>query len=180
MKHTLWVAAIFTSLFLLLGCEKFKEKRFSSTIPYDIEIDLAEGESTTIDITGQLSSMINKELEKVKDNIKGYELVSIEYKIFEFWGATPNTFNGSIGFGNANSTGSGTTYTFNDIDLQAGDDNPNRIKMSLNSQDIAKIQQYFLDTNGLKLYLIGNTTETPVHFIMQVVVNIDAIAEVKN
>lgn len=179
MKPTLWFAAIISSLIILSGCEKFKEKRFSTTIPYDIEIDLAEGESTTIDVTGQLTSMINSELEKVKDEIKSYELVSIEYKIFEFWGASPNAFTGNIGFGNANSTGPGANYAFNDIDLQAGNDNPNRVKMNLNSQDIAKIQQYFLDTNGLKLYLTGNASQTPVHFIMQVVVNVDAIAEVK-
>lgn len=179
MKQILWIAAIFSSLFILSGCEKFKEKRFSTTIPYDIEINLEEGETTVVDVTGQLSSMINKELEKVKDNIKSYELVSIEYKIFEFWGATPNSFTGNIGFGNANSTAPGSSYEFSGIDLQAGNDNPNRVKMNFNSQDIAKIQQYFLDTNGLKLYLTGNTTEVPVHFVMQVVVNVDAIAEVK-
>lgn len=179
MKHIFSAVFLVFMLLVFSGCDKMKEKRFSTTIPYDIEIDLAEGESTVIDVNGQLTSMINAELEKVKDNIKSYELKSIEYKIFEFWGASPNAFNGSIGFGNANSIAPGVDYEFNDIDLQAGNDNPNRVKLNLNSQDIAKIQQYFLDTNGLRLYLTGNTTQTPVHFIMQIVVNVDAIAEVK-
>ncbi|MBX7050863.1 MAG: hypothetical protein K1X54_02395 [Flavobacteriales bacterium] len=163
----------------LSSCDKFKEKRFSTTIPYDFVVEIPADGSTVVDLTGDVTSMINKELEKVKDKIKRYELVSVDYKIWEFYGASPNTFSGSVGFGNANATSAGLTYEFNGIDLQVNSDNPDRVKMNLNSQDIANIQQYFMDTNGLKMFFKGDVDQAPCHFIMQIVVNIDAIAEVK-
>ncbi len=165
--------------FLLSGCDKFNEKRFSTTIPFNFTVEITENDSTQIDLSGEVTAMINAELEKVKDKIKRYELVSINYKIWEFYGATPNTFTGSVGFGNANATSPGVLYEYSGIDLQAGNDNQNHVKMNLNSQDIARIQQYFLDTNGLRMFLIGSVDQKPVHFVMQIVVNVDAIAETK-
>lgn len=163
----------------LSSCDKLKEKRFSTTIPYDFVVEIPTDGSTAILIDSDITSMINTELEKVKDKIKRYELVSIQYKIWEFYGASPNTFTGKVGFGNANATTPGVLYEFNGIDLQANSDNPNLIKMNLNSQDIASVQQYFLDTNGLKMFFEGDVDQAPCHFIMQITVNIDAIAEVK-
>lgn len=163
----------------LSSCEKFKEKRFSTTIPYDFVVEIPADGSTVVDLSGDVTSMINAELEKVKDKIKRYELVSITYKIWEFYGATPNTFTGKVGFGNANATEPGLLYEYNGIDLQVNSDNPDQVKMNLNSQDIANIQQYFMDTNGLKMFFSGDVDQAPCHFIMQIVVNVDAIAEVK-
>jgi hypothetical protein len=179
MKRFYTLLFLSSAILFFAGCDKFKEKRFSTTIPYAFEVDITENGETTIGLTGELTSLINEELNKVKDDIKSYELVSITYKIWEYYPAGPNTFTGTIGFGNANSTQAGVTYTYNDIDLQAGNDNPSQVNMNLNSQDIERIQQYFLDTNGLKLYLNGSVTNKPVHFKLQVVVNIDAIAEVE-
>ncbi len=174
------LAALFCLIALIVsGCNKFKEKRFSTTIPYNFTVEITENGSTTVDLTGDITAMINAELEKVKDKIKRYELVSINYKIWEFYGATPNTFTGSIGFGNANAINPGVSYAYSGIDLQAGNDNANHVKMNLNSQDIARIQQYFLDTNGLRMFFTGAVDQKPVHFVMQIVVNVDAIAETK-
>ena len=179
MKQISVVMLFAVATIFLTGCDKLKEKRFSTTIPYALEVDITETGDMSVDISGEITSLINEELNKVKDEIKNYELVSITYKICEFYGVTPNTFNGSIGFGNANSSEAGVLYAYNDIDLQAGNDNPNQVNMNLNSQDISRIQQYFMDTNGLKLYLKGDVANKPVHFKLQIIVNVDAIAEVK-
>lgn len=179
MKQVRLVLMLSIAILLLSGCDKLKEKRFSTTIPYDFEVEITEGVSTQVDMSGELTSLINEELNKVKEDIQRYELVSIEYKIWEFYGNTPNTFAGTLGFGNANATEPGVIHEYNDIDLQAGSDSQNRVKMNLNSQDIARIQQYFMDTNGMKMFFKGDVTSAPVHFKMQLVVNIDAIAEVE-
>ncbi len=166
-------------ILFLSSCSKFKEKRFSTTIPYEFEVEITDADSTFIDLSGSLTSMVNKELEKVKDKIKRYELVSITYKVWEFYGTTPNTFTGSIGFGNANAIEPGIKYDYTGIDLQENANNPAQVKMNLNSQDISAVQQYFMDTNGLRMFFTGDVDQKPVHFVMQIVVNIDAIAEVK-
>jgi hypothetical protein len=36
-----------------------------------------------------------------------------------------------------------------------------------------------MDTNGLRMFFTGDVDQKPVHFVMELVVNIDAIAEVK-
>jgi hypothetical protein len=47
------------------------------------------------------------------------------------------------------------------------------------SAEVANIQQYFLDTNGMKIFLKGLVSQTPVHFKFYLQVDVDAIAEVK-
>jgi hypothetical protein len=179
MKSTAVLFLASCIIFFSTGCDKLKEKRYSTTIPYEFVVEITSDDTTVIDMTGELTSMINTELEKVKDKIKRYELVSMEYKIWEFYGEQPNTFTGTMGFGNANANSAGVIHQFSGIDLKSGNDNPDRVEMNLNSQDIERLQQYFLDTNGLRMFFAGNVDQKPVHFKMQVVVNIDAIAESK-
>ena len=171
---------IFTLAILVFSsCSKFKEKRFSTTIPYEFEVEITDSDTTFINLEGSLTSMVNKELEKVKDKIKRYELVSVTYKIWEFYGATPNTFTGTIGFGNANAIEAGVKHSITGIDLEINANDPDQVKLNLNSQDISSIQQYFMDTNGLRMFFTGDVDQKPVHFVIELVVNIDAIAEVK-
>ncbi|MDZ4824458.1 MAG: hypothetical protein SH856_13445 [Flavobacteriales bacterium] len=172
------VAAILTLMFA--SCDKFRDKRYSTHIIADFECSVTDnGGTLDIDISETLTSMINEELEAVKDKIKSYELISIKYKIWEYVGDASATFVGSLGIGNLSSTLPGVSYEFNDISLQAGNDDTAHVLMSLNSSEIDKIEQYFLDTDGLKLFLEGNVTHVPMSFILQVVVDIDAIAEEK-
>ena len=180
MKTIRLALAAVAFLFLFSGCEKFNEKRFSTTVYLDFEINKSDTDPVIVDFDDDLTALSNEDLEEVKDKIKSYELVSITYKIWEFYGASDAaTFNGSLGIGNVNMTTPGVSYTFNDISLKAGNDNPDQVLMQFNSQEIDKIQQYFLDTDGLRLFLDGNVSEVPVHFKVAVTVNIDAIAEVK-
>lgn len=164
---------------LFSGCDKMKDKRFSTTIPLVFEIDKAEGAELVVDLEDDLTALINEELNSVKGSIKSYELVSIKYKIWEFWGVEETTFSGSLGIGNKTSTVPGVEYTFSEVSIKAGNDNPNQVTMNFNSQSIDRIQQYFLDTDGLRLYLNGSTSHAPIHFKLAVEVNVDAIAEVE-
>jgi hypothetical protein len=53
------------------------------------------------------------------------------------------------------------------------------VKIDFVSAEVANIQQYFLDTNGMKIFLKGLVSQTPVHFKFYLQVDVDAIAEVK-
>jgi hypothetical protein len=179
MKHISIVCLSLLTMFLLAGCDKFKEKRFSTTIPIVFEIDKAEGADLIVNMDDEITALINEKLSEVQEEIKSYELVSIEYKIWEFWGVEATTFSGSLGIGNANATSPGVEYAFNDISIMDGSNDPAQVTMNFNSQSIDKIQQYFLDTNGLRLFLSGQTSHAPIHFKIAIEVNIDAIAEVE-
>jgi hypothetical protein len=166
-------------LFLFSGCDKLKDKRFSTTIPIVFEIDKPEGGELVVDLDDDITAMINEELNQVKEQIKSYELVSVEYKIWEFWGVEETTFNGMLGIGNVNSTTPGVEYSFNDVSIKAGSEDPAQVTMNFNSQSIDKIQQYFMDTDGLRIFLNGSTSHAPIHFKLAIEINIDAIAEVE-
>ncbi len=163
------------------SCGKFSDKRFSTTIPLVFEISKADSNTTVLDMEQTLTALINANLNEVKDKIKSYELKSITYKIWEYYGSNnPVNLIGSVGFGNVNMSNPGVTYEFNDISLEAGNSNADQVPVSLNSQDIERIQQYFLDTDGLRLWIDGNVSEVPVHFKIAFTVSVDAIAEVKD
>lgn len=180
MKTIRIIAVLLALIPFLSGCDKFNDKRFSTTIPLSFRVEKSDSDPVVVDMDSTLTALINSSLNDVKDNIKSYEFVSITYKVWEYAGAAGNVFDGSLGFGNVNMTAPGVNYEFNDISLEASNSNPNQTFMSFNSQDIDKIQQYFLDTNGLRLWLDGSVSDVPVTFVVAITVNIDAIAEVKD
>jgi hypothetical protein len=179
MKSTFNLCIALFTLMALSGCDKFKDQRFSTTIPLVFEVDKAEGGELIVEMDEEITALLNEELYAVRENIKSYELVSIKYKIWEFWGVEQTTFNGSLGIGKKNSTMPGVQYAFSDLNIMEGDANPAQVTMTFSAQDIEKIQQYFMDTNGLSVFLNGSTSNAPIHFKLAIEVNIDAIAEVE-
>jgi hypothetical protein len=182
MKAISFFFAIVIATVLFSSCDQFDEKRFSTTIPYTFEVSATtdnNGEAT-IDLNGLIDALeLNANLAEVKDKIQRYELIDIKYKVFEYYDSPATTLNGSIGFGNKNMTEAGTTFLLNDISLQSSMDNADPVKIDFVSAEVANIQQYFFDTNGMKLFLKGLVSQTPVHFKFYLQVDIDAIAEVK-
>ena len=182
MKAISFFFAAVIGTVLFSSCDQFNEKRFSTTIPYTFDVSATtdnNGEAT-IDLNGLIDALdLNAQLKEVQDNIQRYELVAIKYKVFEYYDSPATTFNGSIGFGNKNMTEAGTTFLLNDVSLQSSMDASEPVKIDFVSAEIANIQQYFLDTNGMKLFFKGLVSQTPVHFKLYVQVDVDAIAEVK-
>jgi hypothetical protein len=182
MRASYFFFAAIISTVLFTSCDKFDEKRFSTTIPYTFEVSATtdnNGEAT-IDLNGLIDALdLNANLKEVQDKIQRYELVAIKYKVFEYYDSPATTLNGSIGFGNKNMTEPGTTFLLNDISLQSSMDAPEPVKIDFVSAEVANIQQYFLDTNGMKIFLKGLVSQTPVHFKFYLQVDVDAIAEVK-
>ncbi len=182
MKASYFFFAATISTVLFTSCDKFDEKRFSTTIPYTFEVSATtdnNGEAT-IDLNGLIDALeLNANLKEVQDKIQRYELVAIKYKVFEYYDSPATTLNGSIGFGNKNMTEAGTTFLLNDISLQSSMDAVEPVKIDFVNAEIANIQQYFLDTNGMKLFLKGLVSKTSVHFKFYLQVDVDAIAEVK-
>jgi len=66
------------------------------------------------------------------------------------------------------------------VSLQAINDDPEYRTLEKTEQDIDKIEQYFLDTNGLTLFLDGAVTHQPMFFKLDVWVDVKALAEVKD
>ncbi len=177
---TLLIGLAFLTLFS--GCEKFEDKKFSTTIEvrFPVQAQSDNNGSFVVDLSNLADVMAtNVDLAKVKENIKRYELVGIKYKIFEYWDSPNTTFNGSIGFGNKYMTQPGTEFLLPSFNLQESMVQTELSKMEFSSADIAKIQQYFTDSNELKVFFKGTLSETPSNFNLYLQIDIDAIAEVE-
>jgi hypothetical protein len=177
---TLLIGLAFLTLFS--GCEKFEDKKFSTTIEvrFPVQAQSDNNGSFVVDLSNLADVMAtNVDLAKVKENIKRYELVGIKYKIFEYWDSPNTTFNGSIGFGNKDMTQPGTEFLLPSFNLQESMVQTELSKMEFSSADIAKIQQYFTDSNELKVFFKGTLSETPSNFNLYLQIDIDAIAEVE-
>lgn len=177
---TLLISLAFLTLFS--GCEKFEDKKFSTTIEvrFPVQAQSDNNGSFVVDLSNLADVMAtNADLAKVKDNIKRYELVGIKYKIFEYWDSPNTTFNGSIGFGNKDMTQPGTELLLPSFNLQESMLQTELSKMEFSSAEVAKIQQYFTDSNALKVFFKGTLSETPANFNLYLQIDIDAIAEVE-
>lgn len=147
-------------------------------IPVDVTTE--NNGAITIDLN-QLADVLatNANLSEVKEKIKRYELVGIKYKVFEYWNAPTATFNGTIGFGNKNMTTPGLGYSLSNLSLQESMNATELTKIDFQNNDLEKIQQYFIDTNALKIFLQGEISETPSKFVLYLQVDVDAVAEVE-
>lgn len=177
-------ALVFTFLFLSIftSCEKFEDKKFSTTIEvrFPVQAQSDNNGSYVIDLSNLADVLAtNPDLAQVKENIKRYELVGIKYKIFEYWDSPSTTFNGSLGFGNKEMTQPGTEFPLPSFNLQESMAQTQLSKMEFSSADVAKIQQYFIDSDALKIFFKGTLSETPANFNLYLQIDIDAIAEVE-
>ncbi len=182
MKSLLSLILGVTFLLLFTGCEKFKDQKFSTTIEvrFPVQAQADNNGSFVVDLSDIADVLANnQDLAKVKDNIKRYELVGIKYKIFEYWNGPNTTFNGSIGFGSKEMATAGTEFLIPSLNLQESMTQTELSKIEFSSAETAKIQQYFTDSDALKIFFKGTLSETPANFNLYMQIDIDAIAEVE-
>jgi hypothetical protein len=66
------------------------------------------------------------------------------------------------------------------LSLQSSNDDPEYRVFEKTQQDIDKIEQYFLDTDGLTLFLDGTVTHQPMTFKLDIWVDVKALAEIED
>jgi uncharacterized protein YcfL len=182
MKLKLMLSMAVIAALSLSSCEKFSDKKFSTTIPVIIEVNAPEAtsEGIAIDLTNIADVLAtNADLAEVQGKIKSYELVQIKYKVYEYYNAPETNFSGTLGFGNKNAETAMTTHALTDFNLKTSMDATDKSVISFTTDDAAKIAQYFKETNALKVFLNGNLSQGPAVFKMYLEVDIDAIAEVE-
>lgn len=169
------VSSLFTS------CEKLTEQRFGTSFSYDFVVDMQNTEQPyTIDLTSILDVLQkNAELAQHADHIKSFELVEVKYKVYEYYDSPTNLFTGYLGMGSSNASTPDVRQGLTDFSLQGSMDATNPERITFSAEDVKKINDYFMQTKSLKLFLNGTTTETPARFKLNVQVDVDAVAEVK-
>jgi hypothetical protein len=177
--YTLAFGLLITMMFS--SCEKLTEQRFSTSFSYDFVVDMQNAEQPySIDITSVLDVLQkNPELAQHADHIKKFELVQVKYKVYEYFDSPTNLFSGYIGMGSTNTNSADVRQDIIDFSLQSSMLATEHERISFSADDVKKINDYFMQTKSLKLFLNGVTTETPARFKLNVIVDVDAIAEIK-
>ena len=174
------LASALAILFLLLGlssCDKVNEKSFSVQLVKDFTIDLAEGE-TSFSSEEVISTLSNADLEEVKENIKGYSVKSLSYKVWEYAGPEMATMEADIKFERSTDPTDLVEYNIPNAliaDLNATEE---RTAIDFNQNQLDKLSQYLLAGDELNIKSLGLVSEAPIHLVLQVVMEVEATAEV--
>jgi hypothetical protein len=171
----LLICSFFTS------CEKITQQRFGTTFSYDFVVDMQNAEQPfTIDLTEVLDVLQkNEELAQHADHIKSFELVQVKYKIFEYYDSPTNIFTGFVGMGASDANTADVRKDITNLSLQASMDASEHERITFSADEVKKINDYFMQTKSLKIFLNGATTESPARFKLNVQVDVDAVAEFK-
>jgi hypothetical protein len=171
----------FVLVTLFSSCDKFNEKSFSASFHKEFLVTVSEEDGAmTIDLEKIMSALDNSDIEKYKESIKSYELINIRYKVWEYAGDPGATFTGNLGVGNALTDVPGVLLAMEGLSLQSSNDDPEYRQFEKTEQDIDKIEQYFLDTDGLTLFLDGTVTHQPMSFKLDIWVDVKALAEIED
>lgn len=175
----LFLAVCIISLFS--GCAKLKEVTLDKTVTMNFEVDLQADDPLELDLL-EVLEVATGNLEEYKDAIKSYKIRDVRYKIWEFWThetADDVILNGDLKIGSLTGNAPGVFYNLTDYSLLAASEDPSHTKFNFSGSDVKKIEQYLLGTNGLKIWLNGSVSSVPVHFKLQVVVDLSVTAEKK-
>lgn len=158
---------------LAAGCGK-REVRKSATLNLDLEVEANTDSALTFQSEGILRTLTNAGIAEVKDDISRYELQSIKYSLWELYGNDSCEFSGSLGIRKIGDAASTVYYSYNNFDFE-----PLQEKITIPFTDAEKqrIQDFLLSGDGLEFVLEGNLSHKPIHFVMNIELNVDALAE---
>lgn len=170
----LFVPILFTS------CDKLSERRFSTTLIKNFEVDLTDDNDHTFSEEAILTSLDNEDLALVQEAILRYEIVAVKYKIWEFAGTETATIEGELKITSPDDPTNAAILGLEETNLSELNSEENHREWDLSSADQDKIKSIFLEHNEVSVSGVGNVSEVPAHFVLQIVMDVDAIAEVED
>lgn len=168
------ITVILIALVLITaGCGK-REVRKSATLNLDLEVDANTDSALTFQTAGLLRTISNAGIAEVKDEISRYEVQSIKYSIWELYGNDSCEFSGSLGIRNIGDASSAVYYSYNNFGFEPLQE---KISIPFTDAERARLQDFLLSADGLEFVLEGSLSHKPIHFVMNIELNVDAIAE---
>lgn len=168
------IACLFIAVALVAsGCGK-REVRKSATLNLDFEVDANTDSALTFQTAGVLRTITNAGIAEVKDDISRYELQSIKYSFWELYGNDSCEFSGTLGIRKIGDAASTVYYSYNNFDFEPLQE---KVTIPFTDDDQRKLEDFLLSVDGLEFVLEGNLSHKPIHFVMNIELNVDALAE---
>lgn len=155
------------------GCNK-RDIRKSATLNLDFEIDANGDSARTFQMSSVMRATDNAAIAEIKEEIDRYEIRSIKYSIWELYGNDSCQFTGTLKVRKVGDAASEVYYSYNNF---AFDVIERKIEIPFSDSDRKRIEDFLLVSDELEFVLEGTLTHQPLHFVMNVELNIDALAE---
>ncbi len=162
---------------LLSGCssgDSGEKEPVNFTVQLPAQFTIEESStSTDVDINEVilLDATTNTEIQQNQSTIDNYTISDITFSVVDYNSSLPDEiyFNGTIGFGSISSTQPGSTCPASNVNIThfAG---TGSFKINLCSSLSSNIEQLLEADNGLKIWLTGQLTKTPVSFKLNVLI----------
>lgn len=171
MKQILILCAMV--LVVASACNK-RDVRKSATLNLDFEVEANSDSTLSFSKSALLNVLDNSAIAAIKDDIDHYEIQSIKYSIWELYGNDSCAFTGALRIQKIGNPASEVYYSYNNF----GFENPEtKIEIPFSESDKKTIEGFLLDQNGLLFKLGGALSHKPIHFVLNVEINVDALAE---
>jgi hypothetical protein len=158
---------------VVTGCGK-REVRKSATLNLDFEVEANTDSALVFQTAGMLSTITNASIAEVKEEISRYEIKSIKYSIWELYGNDSCVFNGTLRIGKIGDASSAVYYSYNNFGFEPVQE---KIDIPFSDNERVRLEDFLLSADGLEFVLGGSLSHKPIHFVMNIELNVDVLAE---
>ncbi|MBI1267111.1 MAG: hypothetical protein GC193_06725 [Cryomorphaceae bacterium] len=164
---------------LLTSCNETTEKGFNAQYIHNFTVDIPAGATEATFSQEELIDVLsNVDISEVQDKITRLEFREIQYKVWEFGGDQGSKVSGSIKV-NANDDSNIFNFAIAEDSLVVL--NLEQAHRFITVDDASKeaIATALKSDKKIKIAVDGLVTETPVHFVLQVITDVRAYAEIE-
>lgn len=165
---------------LFVGCDRFSEQDFDAALIKNFEIVIDEN---TGDIAFSLEEIMdaleNEGIEPIQESIVRYNIRDIKYKVWEYAGPAESKWNGSLSILSQDGSSLYDHAVVDRVLLELNDDEDHP-KLPFTQEQKDRIAEELLNGNSFRIKAEGSISETPVSFILQVVADVTATADLKD
>ena len=165
---------------LVLGsCSKIGKKDFTAYLIKDftVQIDEISGE-LEVDLCDIFSSLDDAEVESVKETIEAYSIEEISFRIWDYAGPEEAAFTGSMDLGRVSDNLIQVSHDISGTSVKDLQD-AGKQELTLSAVQIETIKTSLLNDHGIKVFFHGDVDEAPMSFTVQILVRVNATAEVE-
>ena len=155
------------------ACKKRNEVK-SGTLNLDLEVEVGVDSSRWILAAGGIHTSDNAAIAELIDEIDRYDIQSMKYSIWELYGNDSCMFSGKLVFSNPNNSSSTVIYSYENFDFEPIEE---KIAMDFPENQLQTLEDMLRSSHGVDVKLEGEVSHKPIHFVLNVEMNVNAIAE---
>lgn len=163
----------------LTSCNEKTEKGFNAQFIHNFTIDIPAGATEANFSQEELIDVLsNVDIADIQDKITKMEFREIKYKVWEYAGDPGSKVSGSIMI-NANDDSNLFNFAIAEDSLTVLNQEETHRMITVDQAAKDAIATILKSDKQIKIAVNGSVTEVPVHFVLQVITDVRAYAEIE-